>query len=112
MNGDLMVVLVILGIIDLIIGVLLVVSPAGGLVGNSIVFVLGIIALLKGLYSVLAAAGAGFFFDILGWLDLIAGIFLLLANWGIVFGFFLYVGILMILKAFYSAIVGLIGSQE
>lgn len=107
-----MVFLVILGILDLIVGVLLVVSPGGGLAGNGIVFIFAIIVLLKGLYSVLAAAGAGFFLDVMGWLDLITGFFLLLANWGFAYGFFLYVGIIMVLKAFYSIVVGLIGSQD
>jgi hypothetical protein len=107
-----MVLLAVLGILDLVIGALLIISPGGGLAGNGIVFIFAILALLKGLYSVLAAAGAGFFFDVMGWLDLIAGFFLLLANWGFAYGFFLYVGIIMVLKAFYSIVVGLIGSQD
>lgn len=104
--------LAVLGVLDLIIGALLIVSPGGGLAGNGIVFIFAIIALLKGVYSVLAAGGGGFFFDVLGWLDLVAGFFLLLAQWEIVYGFFLYVGILMVLKALYSIVVGLIGSQD
>jgi hypothetical protein len=104
--------LVVLGILDLVIGALLVISPGGGLAGSGIVFIFAVIAIIKGIYSVLAGAGAGFYFDFLGWLDLFAGFLLLLAQWGTVFGFFLYAGILMVAKALYSIFAGLVGSQE
>jgi len=101
-----MTLLVILGIIDIIIGIAVAVSPGMPLIASSIILTLGIIALLKGLYSVLTAAGAGFFLDVLGWLDLIAALFLFMTYWGWVFGFFLYVGIIMVIKGLYSFAMG------
>jgi len=102
----------ILGILDIIFGAVLAASTFADLGGNGWVFIFGIMAILKGLYSVITAAGAGFYLDILGWLDLIVGDFLLFVNWNVVFPFFLYAGILLILKGLYSFFVGLIAAQE
>jgi hypothetical protein len=102
----------ILGALDIILGAALVAAALIDLAGNGWLFIFAIIALLKGLYSVLAAAGAGFFLDVLGWLDLAVGICLLLANWGIAFPFFLWVGIFMIIKGIYSFIMGIVSSAH
>ncbi len=107
-----MVFVAILGILDIILGAVLAASTFADFAGNGWVFAFGILAILKGLYSTLTAAGAGFYFDVLGWLDLLVGILLLLVNWGFVFPFFLYIGILLILKGIYSFFVGMIGSNE
>ena len=101
-----MTLLVILGILDIIIGIALAVSPGISLVASGVIMALGVIALLKGLYSVGTAAGAGFFLDIMGWLDLIAALFLFMSYWGWAFGFFLYAGILMVIKGLYSFAMG------
>jgi hypothetical protein len=98
--------LIILGILDIIIGIAVAVSTGIPLVASGVILTLGVIALLKGLYSVGTAAGAGFYFDVLGWLDLIACIFLFMSYWGWVFGFFLYAGILIVLKGLYSFAMG------
>ena len=82
--------LIILGILDIIGGILLGVSGMPGSAGNAVFFWFGIIFLLKGAYSILAAAGSGFYFDLLGIMDLIAGIFMFLVAWGVVLDFFLY----------------------
>ncbi len=101
--------LVVLGFLDLIIGTILVVSQFYTLAGNSIVLFFAVIALLKGIYSTLTAAGSGFYFDILGWFDLISAVLLFLVHIGIIFNFFLYIGIIMIIKALYSIAMGLMG---
>jgi len=98
--------LVILGVLDIIIGVVLALSPGMPLIASSVVLILGIIAILKSIYSIGTAAGAGFFLDVLGWVDLIAAIFLFMAYGGWVFGFFLYAGIIMVIKGLYSFAVG------
>jgi hypothetical protein len=49
---------------------------------------------------------------VLGRLDLVVGVMLLLVNWGIVFPFFLYVGILLILKGIYSFFVGFVSGEQ
>ena len=107
-----MVFVAILGVLDIIFGAVLAASTFADLAGSGWVFLFGIIALLKGIYSVVTAAGAGFYFDVLGWIDLAVGVFLLLVNWNIVLPFFLYIGILVILKGLYSFFVGLIGTNE
>jgi len=107
-----MVFVALLGVLDIILGAALAASVLADFAGNGWILVFGLLAIIKGIYSVLTAAGAGFFLDVLGWLDLAVGILLLLVNWGIVFPFFLYVGILLILKGIYSFFVGLIGSNE
>lgn len=107
-----MVFVAILGILDLILGAALAASTFADMAGNGWVIIFAVIAIVKGIYSVLTAAGAGFYFDVLGWLDLLVGALLLLVNWGIVFPFFLYIGILLILKGLYSFFVGMIGKNE
>lgn len=107
-----MVLVAILGILDIICGAALAASTFANLASNGWIFFFGLVAIAKGVYSVLAAAAAGFYFDVLGWLDLLVGVLLLLVNWNITFGFFLYVGILLILKGLYSFFVGMIGYHE
>lgn len=101
-----MVFLAILGIIDLVAGVLLMFS--NNFAGVSLILLMGIIILIKALYSLGTAFAAGFYFDLLGILDLIAAVFLLLAFYGIFFHFFIYIGIMMVVKGFYSIIMMLL----
>jgi uncharacterized membrane protein HdeD (DUF308 family) len=107
-----MVFVAILGILDIIFGAVLAASTFIDFAGNGWILLFGILAIIKGVYSVLAAAGAGFYLDVLGWLDLLVGILLLLVHWNISFPFFLYIGILIILKGLYSFVVGMIGNNE
>jgi uncharacterized membrane protein HdeD (DUF308 family) len=107
-----MVFVAILGILDIIFGAVLAASTFAELSGNVWVMLFGVLAIIKGLYSVATAAGAGFYLDVLGWLDLVVGVMLLMVNWGFGFPFFLYFGILLILKGIYSFFVGMVGSQS
>ena len=92
----------ILGILDMIAGGLLWMSLGGGFTGSSTIMIFAIIFILKGIFSILSGAASGFYFDVLGVMDLITGFFLLLSIWGITFGFFFYLAIAMIIKGLYS----------
>jgi hypothetical protein len=96
--------LLILGILDLIVGATLAISGFIPLTASGIIFSIGIIVALKGMLSYLMAAGNGFYFDFLGILDMLSGIFLILAFYGIVLGFFVWFGVAMILKALWSIV--------
>jgi len=97
--------LFILGIIDLIAGIALALTGFVPLAASGLILAIGVILALKGGISYLAAAGAGFYFDVLGVLDLLSGIFLILAFYGTVLGFFVWFGVAMILKALWSIVV-------
>ncbi len=100
--------LLIFGIFDLLVGVALILSPFVPFEGNGFVFSLGLMAIIKGLYSYLAAAASGFYFDVLGALDLALGLCLVLTVYGMVFDFFLWIGAFMIIKALYTIVIFLI----
>ena len=99
--------LFVLGVLDIIIGGALWWAAGPGVAGATILIVLGIVWFLKGLWSILSAAAAGFFFDVLGVFDLVSGIFLSLAYLGLGFEFFWYMALLMIVKGLYSFIMGI-----
>ena len=67
-------ILLILGVLDIVIGISLVMTWT--------VTLLGMFALLKGLWSLLSSIVSGFWFDVLGLIDVLAGISLLL-GWSI-----------------------------
>ena len=96
----------ILGILDIAAGLILILGDF--FAGNEFLFSLAILFLLKGLYSVGTAAAAGFFFDILGWIDLISSLFLLLLLWEWSLGIFFWVGVIMALKGLYSLIIAFV----
>jgi len=101
-------VLLMLGVFDMMVGTVLVLSPFVSLEGNGFVLALGAIALLKGLYSYIAAAAAGFYFDLLGILDITVGTCLVFAAYSIVSGVFPWIGIFMVAKGLYSVIIFMI----
>ena len=100
--------LLILGILDLIAGAALAVSGFFPLTAVGLIFAVGLIVTIKGVLSYIMAAGNGFYFDVLGILDLISGIFLLFSFYGIAWGIFLWFGIAMILKALWSIVMFMI----
>jgi len=91
-----------LGIADIVVGVLLWFSSNTSLIGSGLAMTFGILWFFKGIYSVLAGAAAGFYFDLLGIFDLLSGLFLFLSYLGLSWGFVLYLGIIMIIKGIYS----------
>lgn len=94
--------LLMLGILDLIAGAALALSGFFPLTAAGLILAIGIIVTIKGAISFLGAAGSGFYFDILGILDIISGIFLIMAFYGTAMGFFVWFGLAMILKALWS----------
>ncbi len=88
--------LAILGFLDILVGISL-------MFPNFLAFYLGVIALIKGISSVIGSFATGFYFDFMGFIDLIAGIML-------IFGFSIpWFWILPMIKGTYSLIVGLGG---
>jgi len=61
--------LVILGVIDVLVGITLIFP-------NFLVTWLAWIVLIKGIFSVGGSAAAGYFFDFMGWIDLVAAVLL------------------------------------
>jgi len=84
-----------LGIIDILVGISLI-FPS-----NFLAFYIGVIVLIKGVSSVIGSFASGFYFDFMGFIDLAAGIILLLGlsiPW---------LWILPMIKGIYSIIAGL-----
>jgi len=86
-----------LGLIDILAGFFILFSES---IPSGILFFLGIIILLKGISSITGGLLAKFFFDFLGWIDLIVGLALIF-SWNIPF-----LWILPILKGTYCLIIG------
>jgi len=103
--------IIVFAVIDLIVGIALAASPYFDFAGNTIIFYLAIIAIIKGVYSIVASLAAGFMYDIIGFIDLLTGIFLWLTTMGLVHHVFLYLGIIIILKGLYSFVVGLVSQN-
>jgi uncharacterized membrane protein HdeD (DUF308 family) len=87
-------ILVILGFFDIIVGLSL-------LFHNFLAFYIGIIILIKGVSSVIGSFAAKYFFDFMGFIDLIAGVILLL-NLSIP-----WFWILPMIKGIYSLVAGM-----
>ena len=94
--------LVLLGALDIFVSILIITK-----IFKSLLFIFGILWLLKGFWSVFSGAVGGFLLDILGWLDIIAGGCLLALNFGFEWGGFVFVGIFVLLKGFYSIAMGI-----
>lgn len=65
---------------------------------------LAIISMGKGAFSFFGSMASGYYFDWMGVIDVIGGIFLFLISIGVSISFFNYMGITLILKGFYSLI--------
>jgi len=101
-------IIAVLGILDMIAGGILMFSEWLDLAGSQILFYFTIILFLKALYSIGTAVGAGFYFDIMGWLDLVSSILLLLLYFGVSHGLFFWIGILILIKGIYSFVIAFI----
>ena len=99
--------LVILGLVDVIAGLILALFGLPVFPGNGVLFFLAIVMLVKGLVSFLMACANSFYFDVMGIMDMVAGVFLLLLFYGVGLFFYPYLGILMIIKGLYSSVVWL-----
>ena len=101
-------IIVILGIIDIIAGIVLTFSGLDVFHGNGIVFFLAIAMILKGAWSWLNNLMSGFKLDFMGVLDIVVGILMLLTFGGFFLFFFAYFGIMEVIKGVYSFVVGLV----
>jgi uncharacterized membrane protein HdeD (DUF308 family) len=99
-------ILAVLGIVDVIAGIMLSLGWLPYMQGNALVFVVAVIVMIKGAWSWIAALAASQKLDFLGILDLVVGIMLLSTSGGFFLFFFTYVGIIDIIKGIYSAFVG------
>ena len=102
-------ILTILGLVDVLLGGVLAASPYFSYAGVAVIGTLAIVALAKGVYSVLAGAAAGFYFDLMGWLDLIVAALLFITTFGVHFQWFFWIGILMAVKGVYSMFTEMVG---
>ena len=93
---------------DIIAGAVLALGGFFSYTNNFTIGVLALILILKGIWSVGLAAANRFYFDLIGLLDLAAGILLAIATFGFYMDLFSLVGIALILKGIYTVIVGMI----
>jgi uncharacterized membrane protein HdeD (DUF308 family) len=87
-------ILALLGLLDILVGVSL-------LFPNFLAFYIGVIILLKGISSIVGSFAVKYFFDVMGFIDVIAGVILLL-NFSIP-----WFWLLLMIKGIYSLIVGI-----
>lgn len=88
--------LTLLGIIDILAGIWITFGI------NYIAYYLGVVILIKGIFSLIGSFASKFFLDFLGVLDIIVGLSLMFA-WDIP-----WIGIFIIVKGIYSLIVGFV----
>lgn len=93
-----MVIVLILGIIDAVAG--------GFLLVNAPVFAnyFAFIFIIKGLFSILSSFSMRYFFDWMGYVDVVVGIVFGLMSFGLFFGFYSTIGWIVLLKGIYSII--------
>jgi hypothetical protein len=103
-------ILSILGIVDIIAGIILVVGGLPQFPGNSFVVGIAAIMIIKGLWSWISnvASPEGLNIDPMGILDILIGLLVLLVFSGVFFSFFALLGVLVIIKGVYSFVVGLV----
>ncbi len=98
-------ILSILGMIDLIGAGLL---WFGGLAGSGWLAGFAAFFIIKGIWSVLSAGARGFWFDVFGWADVIAGVLLGFAWVGLSFELTSWFAIIMAAKGVWSLLMGLV----
>lgn len=98
--------LMLLGVLDIIGGLLLALSGTIPLSGNGFVLFFAVALVLKALWSILTALGGGFKYDLLGLVDLLSGACLYLVTIGWNTEIFLYLGILVLIKGLWSFVMG------
>jgi len=96
--------LFILSILDLIAGLLVILSQNFLLTSNAFVFYFAIYSLGKGIVSLLTSIAVGYFFDWMGVIDVITGIALFMIHSGSQLGIFKTIGIIILIKGLYSLI--------
>lgn len=99
--------LFILAVVDILSGILLYFNPD---FLSKLLLYIAIACLAKGGWSLLTSLISRFYFDFLGLLDLVVGVFLLLLYNNISFPFFTVFGIMIILKGIWSMFFSIISN--
>jgi hypothetical protein len=100
----------ILGITDIIAGFLLSLSTLVPYNESSFVGIIAGLMIIKGVWSIITAAAANFYFDIIGMADLVGGVLLFICTLGFAAHFFIYLGLVLILKGLWSIVSGIISA--
>lgn len=100
-------ILAVLGVMDVIIGGALWMASGNPFTGSAVIITLAILWVLKGIWSILSSVASGFLFDFMGVFDLVSGLFLTLSYFGMAFDFFFYMAAIMLVKGFWSFLIGL-----
>ncbi len=100
----------ILGIFDIIAGIMLAVGGLPYFPGHGLVITIAAIMVVKGAWSWLnnLATPTGLKLDPMGILDVISGLLLISVYLGFFMFFFAYFGIILIIKGIYSFVIGLV----
>jgi hypothetical protein len=100
----------ILGIIDIVVGIILVVGGLPIFQNHGLVITLAILMLIKGGWTWISniADPNGLNFDPMGILDIITGLLLVSIYSGFFLFFFAYIGVILIIKGIYSFVVGVV----
>ena len=103
-------IIAVLGIFDILAGIILAVCGLPYFPGNGFVMTVAIIMLIKGGWSWLSnlATPTGLKLDPMGILDIIGGLLLISVFSGFFTFFFAYFGIILIIKGIYSFVIGLV----
>ncbi len=94
--------LIILGLLDLITGIMLVLGFVMPLGENPLLFSLGVLVMIKGIISWIMAASQKLLFDPMSILDVLVGIFAIIEVSGFHLSIFSWFGIFILLKGLYS----------
>ncbi|HDD72564.1 MAG TPA: hypothetical protein ENG00_00570 [Candidatus Aenigmarchaeota archaeon] len=101
-------ILMTLGVIDIVAGIILTLHGIPAFRGSGFILTYGAVILLKGIWSYLSSASKGIYFDFLGVLDMVAGVFMILLCFGITYDFFVLAGIALAVKGVYSFIIDMV----
>lgn len=74
---------------------------------GTFMFILGLVLISKGIWSLISSLRVGFYFDVMGLIDLVAAIVILAVNFGTPIGFAWIIGIIIAIKATYTLLTSL-----
>ena len=89
-----------IAIVDVIGGLLLIFDWVSAF--HTLLFYFGVIMLVKGLWSVFDCIRKKFYFDFLGWIDVVSGATMLLIFFGWSLSFLWFLGIIILIKGLWS----------
>ena len=104
-------IITLLGLFDIIAGIILVVGGLEVFPGNGFVVGIAAVLIIKGVWSWLvnlSSGDSGLKFDPMGILDIVSGLLLISVFSGFFLFFFVYIGIIELIKGVYSFVIGLV----